>query len=105
MVGDDWANDIVPAWQAGLNTFWVHRGRAAPPPAGPVQPDGYGTLADFACRVQEENWLETLIPRPHDPDQIAPRLNGNLSALWGMITEIPPHVWHMRPDAGRMVAD
>jgi FMN phosphatase YigB (HAD superfamily) len=98
MVGDDWANDIVPAWQAGINTYWVIEDAAGPPPSGPVQPDGFGTLADFACRVQDENWLDTLTPRPHTPDQIGPRLNGNLAALWGMITEIPSHVWPMRPE-------
>jgi HAD superfamily hydrolase (TIGR01549 family) len=99
MVGDDWDNDMVPAWRAGLNTYWVTNDGAQPPPAGDIQPDGYGTLADFACRVQEENWLETLTPRPHDPCQIAPRLNGNLAALWGMVADIPPSVWPMRPDA------
>jgi HAD superfamily hydrolase (TIGR01549 family) len=98
MVGDDWLNDIVPAWQAGINTYWVIEDAAAPPPDGPVQPDGYGTLADFACRVQDENWLETLTPRPLTPDQIGPRLNGNLAALWGLIAETPPHVWSMRPE-------
>jgi HAD superfamily hydrolase (TIGR01549 family) len=98
MVGDDWLNDIVPAWQAGINTYWVIEDAAAPPPDGPVQPDGYGTLADFACRVQDENWLETLTPRPLTPDQIGPRLNGNLAALWGLIAEIPSHVWTMRPE-------
>jgi FMN phosphatase YigB (HAD superfamily) len=98
MVGDDWENDIIPAWQAGLNTYWVVSDGAGPPPPGRIQPDGYGTLADFACRVQDENWLETLTPRPHEPAQSGPRLNGNLAALWGMVDDIPPHVWPMRPD-------
>jgi HAD superfamily hydrolase (TIGR01549 family) len=98
MVGDDWANDIIPAWQSGLNTYWVINDGAGPPPSGPIQPDEYGTLADFACRVQDENWLETLTPRPHEAGQIGPRLNGNLAALWGLVAEIPPHVWPMRPD-------
>jgi HAD superfamily hydrolase (TIGR01549 family) len=99
MVGDDWENDIIPAWQAGLNTYWVVSDSAGPPPPGHIQPDGYGTLADFACRVQDENWLEALTPRPHDPNQIGPRLSGNLAALWSMVADIPTHTWPMRPDS------
>jgi HAD superfamily hydrolase (TIGR01549 family) len=98
MVGDDWENDIIPARQAGLNTFWVISNGAAPPPAGDIQPDGYGSLDDFACRVQDENWLETLTLRPHEPGQIGPRLSGNIAALFGIVAEVPPHVWPMRPD-------
>jgi FMN phosphatase YigB (HAD superfamily) len=98
MVGDDWDNDMVPAWQAGLNTFWIVPDGTNRQGEPPVQPDGIGSLADFACRVQEEHWLETLVPRPHEPAQIGPRLAGNLAALLGIVREIPPHVWHMRPD-------
>ncbi|MBN1564895.1 MAG: HAD-IA family hydrolase [Anaerolineae bacterium] len=99
MVGDDWENDIEPAWRAGLNTFWiVPDGSNHDHEDLPIQPDGIGSLADFACRVQEENWLETLTPRPHEPTQIAPRLSGNLAALLSMVRETPPHVWQMRPD-------
>jgi hypothetical protein len=125
MVGDDWENDMQPAWRAGLNTFWIVPDGTNPPtnpptapdgtnpptnpptaPDGtnptlaslPIQPDGIGSLADFACRVQEEHWLETLTPRPHEPAQIAPRLNGNLAALLSIVREAPAHVWPMRPD-------
>jgi HAD superfamily hydrolase (TIGR01549 family) len=99
MVGDDWENDIEPAWRAGLNTFWiVPDGSNQGYEDRPTQPDGIGSLADFACRVQEENWLETLTPRPHEPAQIVPRLSGNLAALLGIVRETPAHVWHMRPD-------
>lgn len=99
MVGDDWDNDIVPAWQAGLNTFWiVPEGATHQAFDSPVEPDGVGTLADFACRVQEENWLETLQPRAHEPAQIGPRLSGNLAALLGLVSDVPPEVWPMHPD-------
>jgi len=98
MVGDDWDNDIAPAWSAGLNTFWIVAEGIIPDAAQPCQPDGYGSLADFACRVQDENWLDTLAPRPHEPHQIQPRLGGNLAALLDMVTSIPERVWPMRPD-------
>ncbi len=98
MVGDDWENDIAPAWQAGLNTFWLVPECGRRPVAHPAEPDGCGTLADFVCRVQDENWLETLTPRPHEPAQIVPRLNGNLAGLLGMVREVPTSAWQMRPD-------
>lgn len=98
MVGDDWDNDIVPAQQAGLNTFWLCAEDAQACPEQEHQADGCGTLADFACRVQDENWLETLEPLPHTVAQVAPRFNGNLAALLGAVREAPDHVWHMRPE-------
>jgi FMN phosphatase YigB (HAD superfamily) len=97
MVGDDWTNDIVPAWQAGLNTFWVCEDCDIDADQ-PVLPDGCGSLADFACRVQDENWLETLEPLPHTIPQVVPRLKGNLAALMGIVQEAPDYVWHMRPE-------
>lgn len=97
MVGDDWDNDIVPAWHAGLNTFWVCNDGDVPDDQ-PVQPDGCGSLADFACRVQDEHWLETLEALPHTIAQICPRMNGNLAGLLGIVQEAPDDVWPMRPD-------
>ena len=98
MVGDDWDNDIVPAYRAGLNTFWLNHPENRPAGHEDVMVDGYGTLEAFARQVQYQNWLETLEPRPLHPAQIVPRLTGNMSALLGAATEVPPHLWHERPD-------
>ncbi len=100
MIGDDWDNDIVGASQAGLNTFWIrnqHNQRRNIQQES-VQPDGEGTLADFFRLVTEENWLQGLTPKPLVPSQIAPRMMGNVSALLGMVSEIPARYWHQRPD-------
>ncbi len=97
MIGDDWENDIAPAWQAGLNTFWAPTvGERVTVP--PVAPDGIGTLEDFARLIRDEGWLRSLTPRPLTPDQIAPRLTGNIAAILGAARDVPPHVWHMHPD-------
>ncbi len=97
MVGNHWQNDILPAHAAGLHTFWVCMdGDTQATDISLV--DGHGSLADFACRVQDEGWLETLSPLPNVPDQIAPRLSGNLAALLGVVEEAPGHVWKMRPE-------
>ncbi len=100
MVGDDWHNDIAPAWRAGLNTYWAPAGGAEPDPAAPVVPDGIGTMEQFARLVQDDGWLRSLSPRPLTPDQIAPRLTGNVAALLGVAREAPPHVWTKRPGTG-----
>ncbi len=97
MVGDDWDNDIVPAWQAGLNTFWIND--TAPTMAADMQPDGQGTLDTFMQMVTEQGWLESLQPRPVRPEQIEPRLVGNVGALLGMVSEVPAdHFWEQHPD-------
>lgn len=100
MIGDDWENDIAPAWRAGLNTYWVPGGGVEPAPSAPVAPDGIGTMEQFARLVQGGGWLRSLSPRPLAPDQIVPRLTGNLAALLGVAREAPPHVWTERPGTG-----
>ena len=95
MVGDDFANDILPAAQAGLNTFLIDGGTAATPPDG-VRPDGSGTLADLDQQVSA-GWLATLHPRPRTAEQVIPRMLGDVSALFGLIADINPAYWHMRP--------
>ncbi len=96
MVGDDWQNDIVPAEQAGLNTFWI-RPAGDQPTADGAHPDGQGTLDDFARQVCAEGWLETLTPRPPRPAMMIPRLSANVAALLGLRQEIGPEDWRQRP--------
>ncbi|MBI5929275.1 MAG: HAD-IA family hydrolase [Chloroflexi bacterium] len=100
MVGDDWVNDIVGASQAGLNTFWIRNehNQAQDIRHEAIQTDGQGTLDDFFRLTTEENWLQGLPPKPLVPSQIAPRMMGNISALLGMVNEIPERYWHQRPD-------
>lgn len=89
MVGDDWLNDIVPAWQAGLHTYWLGTPGTEPHPPGPVQADGCGTLDDFARAALDEGWLAQQASRPLEPRQIGPRLAGTLAALLGVVRERP----------------
>jgi HAD superfamily hydrolase (TIGR01549 family) len=103
MVGDDWNRDIVPAAQAGLNTFWITDGTTTPGTDNPgseddIQPNAQGTLAEFLALVRQEDWFKSLQPRPLSPEQIIPRLLANVAALHGIVSEIPDHFWHQRPD-------
>ena len=96
MVGDDWENDIAPAQQAGMNTFWI-RPDGTSQGSTPAEPDGEGSLHDFMLRVQG-GWLEALQPRPLLPTMLPPRLLGNVGALFSLLREHAPERWWMHPD-------
>jgi HAD superfamily hydrolase (TIGR01549 family) len=58
MVGDDWQNDIIPAANLGMRTYWIQLpGKELPD--GPIQPTAYGTL-DHLLELAESGWFETL---------------------------------------------
>ncbi|HLY28073.1 MAG TPA: HAD-IA family hydrolase, partial [Aggregatilineales bacterium] len=103
MVGDNFDDDIVPAAAAGLGTFWISEGHNGKPSTAhsttPVemQPDGTGTLADFARRV-DEGWLSIPKDRPRTVSQVAPRMLGNVAALFGLAESAKVEYWDMRPD-------
>lgn len=51
MVGDDWKNDIEPASQLGIRTYWVRKNAEAPLDASLIE--GSGTLDDFYTWIQQ----------------------------------------------------
>ncbi len=51
MVGDDPANDIAPAREVGLKTWWIAPEEASLPPA--LSADFHGSLAEFLDWVQD----------------------------------------------------
>ena len=52
MVGDDWKNDIEPAFQLGIRTYWITNNGDAPPEPSLI--GGCGTLEEFY------GWLKQL---------------------------------------------
>ncbi len=56
MVGDDPENDIAPAGQLGLRTFWINSDGQGPPD-GAALPDGVGTLEAFYGRLSSGELL------------------------------------------------
>jgi FMN phosphatase YigB (HAD superfamily) len=96
MVGDSVQNDIVPAANTGMNTFWIDLGIPAEFPDS-IVPDGTGSLEEFDDRVAE-GWLSTLTPHPRTPAQVGPRMLGDTAALFSMVREMNPAYWHLRPD-------
>lgn len=57
MIGDDWKNDIIPASEIGIYTYWIAPDGQQPPPD--VAVNGSGSLADLWQQVQT-GWLEQL---------------------------------------------
>ncbi len=53
MVGDDWENDIEPAAQLGMRTYWITENGESPPDASLIA--GAGTLDDFYVWIQEKS--------------------------------------------------
>jgi HAD superfamily hydrolase (TIGR01549 family) len=53
MVGDNWINDIAPAIQLGLYTFWI-AAPDEPTPDGNMAPDGQGTLSDLFVSLKRD---------------------------------------------------
>ncbi|HSG17587.1 MAG TPA: HAD family hydrolase [Anaerolineae bacterium] len=51
MVGDDWANDVVPANRIGLYTYWIPPSSATAPD-GDVKPNGQGQLEELFQQLQ-----------------------------------------------------
>ncbi|MFP4322868.1 MAG: HAD-IA family hydrolase [Anaerolineales bacterium] len=97
MVGDSWRNDIQPAAQAGLYTFWVNRG-AQIPPGATIQPTAIGSLDDFLdCLLAVDDCLARP-PQPPRPAHLFPRLNAAVAVLYGLIHDMPERFWHQRPD-------
>jgi FMN phosphatase YigB (HAD superfamily) len=57
MVGDDWKNDMEPASQLGLRTYWVQEGWQDPPELVPAI-DGVGSIESLYLLFLE-GWLES----------------------------------------------
>ncbi|MBC7814784.1 MAG: HAD-IA family hydrolase, partial [Burkholderiales bacterium] len=93
MVGDGIDNDIIAALAAGLHTYYV-TAKSAP---DDLPADAAGTLDNLRRLIYEE-WLDTLSTHPPTPAMIAPELRGNVGTLFGMLTDVQPHFWEMRPD-------
>lgn len=57
MVGDDWQNDIVPASELGMATFWIRRGGESGGFDIDSPSKGHGSLAELAVCLQA-GWLQ-----------------------------------------------
>ncbi|HRE48102.1 MAG TPA: HAD-IA family hydrolase [Aggregatilineales bacterium] len=108
MVGDSYENDILPATQVGMYTYWIDDPAQTPLPPEPgsgavvlpkITPHGQGTLAEFAA-LWEGGWFKALAQTPLPrlmPTQVAPCMVGNTGALFGIIDTALPEHWQKRP--------
>ena len=105
MIGNDWAQDIVPAAALGMQTYWVTTDTAAATPAAArgldwvnARPIGQGPLQGLAYALEPLS-AEAAPPAPHGPG-LPYLLSGNLAALMGDLADWPAERWAPRPAAG-----
>ncbi len=91
MVGDDPANDITPAQQLGLPTFWINS--SAPAPLGTT---AHGTLADVLPWLDSTN-PETLQPVYATPSSLLAIATATPAALATLAERLTPDGWTRRP--------
>lgn len=83
MIGDSIGNDIQPANQIGIPT--IHFAES-------------DTLSKINEHVQQNDWQAQYFSQPLSPNMIFPQYEGNLGALFGLLSEVKEHQWTQRPD-------
>lgn len=94
MVGNDWSQDIAPAHEAGLRTFWIAP-NTAQPPANTAHPTGQGSLAQFLSWAKET--LNSIEPLPATPRSMRATQVGALAVILGSARGLPEADWGWRP--------
>jgi FMN phosphatase YigB (HAD superfamily) len=102
MVGDDWEQDIVGAARAGLCTYWITTGGAAPPDET-VPISGHGTYQEFV-RLVEDGWLERLTPPRITPETLLHRLMAFPAAIDALRRSYGAEVMECKPADGEWSA-
>jgi FMN phosphatase YigB (HAD superfamily) len=92
MIGNEWKNDIAPAYQVGINTFWVAP-RSTHPPAETASPVGQGNLTEFV-EWANNDCLNVIKPLP-----ISSRAaRAQVAAIPSVMIEITKHAnWKKHP--------
>ena len=92
MIGNEWKNDIAPAHQVGINTFWVAP-RTTRPPAETASPVGQGNLAEFV-EWANNDCLNVIKPLPISSRAV----RAQLAAIPAVMIEITKHAdWRKHP--------
>ncbi len=102
MVGDSLSNDITPARQAGLATFWITTPNASLSEAQPP-PTGHGTLFDFLPWLDAAN-PDSLLPDFSSPPAILATLRATPALFYSLCSDLTSESWTVRPAAGEWSA-
>lgn len=95
MVGDDRDNDIIPATELGLATYWITE-QADTNPSDPIMPSYSGALGDLLP------WLDSMSDESLQPDFKTPTaqlaiLRATPAALDQFCRGLEPEDWTQRP--------
>ena len=94
MIGNDWSQDIAPAHEAGLRSFWVAADLVAPP-ANTAHPVGRGSLAQFLSWAKVN--LNSVEPLPATPRSVRAAQAGALAVIIESIRGLSEAEWVRRP--------
>lgn len=83
MIGDSLTNDINPSQKLGIRTFHM------------TEKSSISTIIEH---VHQENWQSQYIPSPLTQDMIIPQYEGNIAALYGLLSEVKANQWTQRPN-------
>ncbi len=87
MIGDNEINDIKAARDMGLVTFHT------PSPTA----QNKNTLQSVLTLLQNPNWRAELKPTLLTPQAVLHEWRGNIGALHGMLENLSPSIWHLKP--------
>jgi FMN phosphatase YigB (HAD superfamily) len=93
MVGNDVEQDLIPAKQLGLGTYWVGETFTSD-----FNPTGRGTLADLRPWLENTD-LSVLEPVFASPAALPPLLLSTPAALRILLADFPRQAWTHRPAA------
>lgn len=102
MVGDSPANDIAPARQAGLATFWVTPQDASLSENQPPS-TGHGALTDFLPWLDTTD-LDSLLPDFSSPSAILATLRATPALFYSLCSDLTSEAWTVRPAVGEWSA-
>ena len=89
MVGDSTRNDLHPAQQLNIHTYHI----TAPDDAT------QGSIKHFhQISTQQPSWFDSLHPHNLKIQMIAPQLQGNVGALFGLLDQVQDDFWQQHPD-------
>lgn len=97
MVGNDWEQDIVPAAEMGIHTFWI-RAADSRAPGNTAHPIGSGRLTDFLAWARAaDSGLTSLAPLPLTPRAVRAHQAAALAVILEVTRGLPDSQCSLRP--------
>lgn len=97
MIGNEWANDILPASAVGIPVFWIASPADRPPRRGAVTLAGQGDLDDFIRWARDEDCLPQVAAAPQTTTALLARTRAVPAAVLDAVRCLSDQQWGVRP--------